>query len=68
MILMIVLLLVILSIFFIMCLLRIGRGAGRKMESLLIDSLDDLQEVHTFCALPQRTKDRIANMGIPATQ
>ena len=68
MILMIVSLLLVLCAFFVMCLLSMGKRAGHKMELLLIDSLDDLQEVHTFCALPQRTKDRITNMGIPATQ
>ena len=48
MILMIVALLLVLYVFFFMCLLVVGKRANHEMELLFIDSLDDLQEVHTY--------------------
>jgi hypothetical protein len=56
MILMIVSLLSVLCVFFIMCILIMGKRADHKKELLFIDSLDDRQEVHTFSLLPPRTR------------
>ncbi len=56
MILIMVSLLLILCVFFIMCILIIGKRAGHKNELLFIDSLDDRQGMHTFSSLPPRTR------------
>jgi hypothetical protein len=52
MLLIIVSLLLSLCVFFIMCILIIGKRAGHKNESLFIDSLDDRQEVRIYSSLP----------------
>jgi hypothetical protein len=56
---MIVSLLFVLCVIFIMRLLVIGKMADHKMESLFIDTLDNLQAVHTFSSLPPHTRAKL---------